>query len=194
MAQQSSTLSIGNEQQSMHEQQQDDVPLVDMDALTQSSNGTSRRLPADPQRKIKAQNGIIQKLQAQLLTTRDALDESAQNNAELNALLRATMNSPGPARAQLETPGPHHLQPRAPRPEDIEYQEKLQYQQEQEQDPTTRIPATSNNVLDIVTQLAKAMRETNNSDTTEPSKFSGEDHHWDEWNFQLRSQGIQNAI
>ena len=134
-----------------------------------------------------SENSIIQKLQAQLLTTRDALDESAQNNAELNALLRATMNSPGPERAQLETPGPHRLQPRAPRPEDIEYQEKLQYQQEQEQDQQAPTPANSHNVLDIVKQLAKAMRETNNSDTTEPSKFSGEDHHWDEWNFQLRS-------
>jgi hypothetical protein len=39
----------------------------------------------------------------------------------------------------------------------------------------------------MVQQLAKAMRETNNTDTTEPSKFSSEDHHWDEWNFQLRS-------
>ncbi len=32
------------------------------------------------------------------------------------------------------------------------------------------------------------MRETNTTDTTEPTtKFSGEDHHWDGWNFQLRS-------
>ncbi len=31
------------------------------------------------------------------------------------------------------------------------------------------------------------MREANTTDTTERTKFSGEDHHWDEWNFQLRS-------
>jgi hypothetical protein len=30
------------------------------------------------------------------------------------------------------------------------------------------------------------MRDTNTSDITEPSKFSGEDHHWDEFHYQLR--------
>ena len=124
---------------------------------------------------------------SQLLTTRDALEESAQNNAELNALLRATMNSPGPERAQLETPGPHRLQPRAPRPEDVEYLEKLQLQQEHEQNQPAPPQPNPHNVLDIVKKLAKAMRDTDKSDTTEPTKFSGEDHHWDEWNFQLRS-------
>ena len=38
-----------------------------------------------------------------------------------------------------------------------------------------------------MTQLAKAMKDTNTSDLTEPSKFSGADHHWDEWHYQLRS-------
>ena len=116
-----------NEEQHKHE----DPPIVDMDALTQSfsSSSTGRRpSSADPQKKIKAQNSIIQKLQqAQLLTTRDALEESTHNNAELNALLRATMNSPGPERAQLETPGLHRLQPRAPRPEDVEYLENFNF-------------------------------------------------------------------
>ncbi len=42
-------------------------------------------------------------------------------------------------------------------------------------------------MLDIVKQLAKAMKDTNASDITEPSKLSGADHHWDEWNYQLRS-------
>jgi hypothetical protein len=31
------------------------------------------------------------------------------------------------------------------------------------------------------------MRDTNTSDITEPSKFSGEDHHWDEFHYQLRT-------
>jgi hypothetical protein len=84
------------------------------------------------------------------------------------------MNSPGPERTAIETPGPHRLQPRAPRPEDIEYQEKLRAQQQYEEDQQTTAPATAPNVLDIVKQLAKAMRETNTSDTTEPSKFSGQ--------------------
>ncbi len=42
-------------------------------------------------------------------------------------------------------------------------------------------------MLDIVKQLAKATKDTNTSDITEPSKFSGADHQWDEWNYQLRS-------
>jgi hypothetical protein len=42
-------------------------------------------------------------------------------------------------------------------------------------------------MLDLVKQLAKAMKDTNTSDITKPSKFSGADHHWDEWNYQLRS-------
>ena len=179
-------LQFLNEEQHKH----DDPPIVDMDALTKSSstNSTGRRpSSADPQKKIKAQNSIIQKLQAQLLTTRDALEESAHNNAELNALLRATMNSPGPERTPLETPGPHRLQPRAPRPEDLEYLEKIQLQQEHEHTNPAPLQPNPTNVLDIVKQLAKAMRDTDKSDTTEPTKFSGEDHHWDEWNFQLRS-------
>jgi hypothetical protein len=189
MAQQ--TPANGNTQFLTEEQHKHEDPsIVDMDALTPSSSSSSigrRPSSADPQKKIKAQNSIIQKLQAQLLTTRDALEESTHNNAELNALLRATMNSPGPERAQLETPGPHRLQPRAPRPEDVEYLEKLQLQQEHEQNQPAPPQPNPNNVLDIVKQLAKAMRDTDKSDTTEPTKFSGEDHHWDEWNFQLRS-------
>ncbi len=54
-----------------------------MDYLTPGSQGTSRRIPNDPQRKLQAQNRLIQKLQAQLLTAKDALDDSANNNAEL---------------------------------------------------------------------------------------------------------------
>ena len=47
------------EEQHKHE----DTPIVDMDALTQSSSITGRRpSSADPQKKIKAQNSIIQKL------------------------------------------------------------------------------------------------------------------------------------
>ncbi len=42
-------------------------------------------------------------------------------------------------------------------------------------------------MLDIVRQLAKVMKETNHSGITKPSKFSDADHHWDEWNYQLRS-------
>jgi hypothetical protein len=168
----------------------DEAPIVNgMDTIT-PGQGTHRRIPSDPQRKLQAQNRLIQKLQAQLLLAKDALDDSANNNAELHALLQATVTSMGADRPTVETPGPHRLQPRTPRPEDIEYLEKLQQQREVESTQTARhanpTPANSN-VLDIVQQLSKAMRETSTTDTTEPSKFSGEDHHWDEWNSQLRS-------
>jgi hypothetical protein len=173
-------LSIINEQQD-DAFNHDDAPIVNgMETLTPGLQ-TSRRIHTDPQRKLQAQNRLIQKLQAQLLTAKDALDDSANNNAELQALLQATLTSMGTGRAIVETPGPHRLH--APRPEDIEFREKLQHQKEVESKPTTPLPSPSNVVLDIVQQLAKAMRETNTIDTTEPSKFSGEDHHWDEWNF-----------
>jgi hypothetical protein len=92
----------------------------------------------------------------------------------------------------LETPGPHRLQERGQRPEDIAYQERLQQQSEREQaqqehaeqDNATNQPQM---MLELIKQLAKAMKDTNTSDITEPSKFSGADHHWDEWNYQLRS-------
>ena len=171
----------------------DDVPIVNGMEMQNTAQGTHRRTPSDPQRKLQAQNRLIQKLQAQLLTARDALDHSANDNAELQALLQATVTSMGSDRTTVETPGPHRLQPRAPRPEDIEFRDKLQQQREVEhhqqaqQNPATTNASNTNTVLDIVQQLAKAMRETNTTDTTEPTKFSGEDHHWDEWNFQLRS-------
>jgi hypothetical protein len=42
-------------------------------------------------------------------------------------------------------------------------------------------------MLEFMKQLAKAMKDTNTSDLTEPSKFSSADHNWDEWHYQLRS-------
>jgi hypothetical protein len=48
-------------------------------------------------------------------------------------------------------------------------------------------PEPDRTMLEFMKQLAKAMKDTNTSDLTEPSKFSGADHHWDEWHYQLRS-------
>ena len=87
----------------------EDAPIVNgMDTLT-PGQGTSRRIQPDSQRKLQAQNRLIQKLQAQLLTAKDALDDSANNNAELQALLQATLTSMGTGRTLVETPGPHRL-------------------------------------------------------------------------------------
>jgi hypothetical protein len=122
-----------------HRQQQqddhfdpDEIPIVNGMEMQNTAQGTHRRTPSDPQRKLQAQNRLIQKLQAQLLTARDALDNSANDNAELQARLQATVTSMGSDRATVETPGPHRLRPRAPRPEDIEFRGKLQQQREVE--------------------------------------------------------------
>jgi hypothetical protein len=48
-------------------------------------------------------------------------------------------------------------------------------------------PAPDRNMLEFMKQLAKAMKDTNTSDLTEPSTFSGADQNWDEWPYQLRS-------
>ncbi len=139
-------------------------------------------------------------MQRQLEQTSEALQDSEQNKAELNDLLQATLTSPGsfrtlvPTGAQtrpIETPGPHRLQARAQRPEDIAYQERLNEQSEREQQQNAHTspdtPTPPQMMLDLVTQLAKAMKDNNTFDITEPSKFSGADHHWDEWNYQLWS-------
>jgi hypothetical protein len=117
--QQSSSLDLSRTLTTINEQQRDgddnfendDAPIVNgMDNLTPGSQGTSRRIPNDPQHKLEAQNRLIQKLQAQLLQAKNALDDSASNNAELQALLQATVTSMGSDRATVETPGPHRLQ------------------------------------------------------------------------------------
>jgi hypothetical protein len=165
-------MAITERQQDEHE---DEAPIVNGMETINPRQGTHRRTPSDPQRKLQAQNRLILKLQAQLLSAKDALDDSANDNAELQALLQATVTSMGSDRATVETPGPHRLQPRAPRPEDIEFRDKLQQQREVEQNqqaqqtPSNNNASSTNNVLDIVQQLAKAMRKTNTTDTTEPS-------------------------
>jgi hypothetical protein len=114
---------------------QDGMPLIDaLDGTDQTSLPTTsaKKTPSDALRKIKAQETLIKKLQRQLQNTSEALIDSEQNKTELNELLHATLNSPGPTRP-LETSGPHRLQERAQRPEDIEYQERLRQQTTQEQ-------------------------------------------------------------
>jgi hypothetical protein len=113
---------------------------------------------------------LIKQLQRQLQNTSEALQDSEQNKAELNELLHATLNSPAPTRL-LETPGPHGLQERAQRPEDIEYQERLRNQTTQEHQQHAAQPDP--HMLEFMKQLAKAVKDTNTSDLTEPSKFSG---------------------
>jgi hypothetical protein len=176
-------------QQGQEQNRQDDMPLIDaLDGADQTplpnSTSAKKKIPSEALKKIRDQQTLIKQLQRQLAHTSEALHDSEHNKAELNELLHATLNSPGPTRP-LETPGPHRLQERAPRPEDIEYQERLRQQttQENQQHAAQSDP----NMLEFMKQLAKAMKDTNTSDLTEPSKFSGADHHWDEWHYQLRS-------
>jgi hypothetical protein len=177
------------EQHDLHDH--DDAPIID-GLQSSSDNRTpsgqeSKPITTEALRKIKTQREQIRKLQRPT----EALYDSEPNNVELHDTLQATLNSPVIQRAP-ETPGPHRLQERAQRPEDIAYQDRLQQQSERkqaqqehaQQDNATNQPQL---MLDLVRQLAKAMKDTNHSDITEPSKFSGADHHWDEWNYQLRS-------
>jgi hypothetical protein len=165
------------EQNGLHDH--DDAPIID--GLQSSSDSRtplgqeSKPLTTEALRKIKMQREQIRKLQRQLQRSTEALQDSEQNNVALHDTLQATLNSPVLQRA-LETPGPHRLQERAQRPEDIAYQERLQQQSEREQaqqehaqqDNVTNQPQM---MLELEKQLAKAMKDTNTSDITEPSKF-----------------------
>ena len=54
----------------------------------------------------------------------------------------------------------------------------IEFQKEQEEDDQQHQPPNQTNlVLDIVQQLAKAMRDNTTTDISDPNKFSGEDHH-----------------
>ena len=192
MEQTSSTRNVTPQAATQHGQEQigqDDMPLIDaLDGPDQTplsnSTSTKKKIPSEALKKIRDQQALIKQLQRQLEQTSEALQDSEHNKAEINDLLHATLNSPGPTRP-LETPGPHRLQERAQRPEDIEYQNKLRQQTTQENQQHAAQP--DHNLLKFMKQLAKAMKDTNTSDLTEPSKFSGADHHWDEWHYQLRS-------
>jgi hypothetical protein len=95
-------MAITERHQDEHE---DEAPIVNGMETINPGQGTHRRTPSDPQRKLQAQNRLILKLQAQLLSAKDALDDSANDNAELQALLQATVTSMGSDRATVETPG-----------------------------------------------------------------------------------------
>jgi hypothetical protein len=123
-------------QQGQEQNGQDDMPLIDaLDSTDQTplpnSTFAKKKIPSEALKKIRDQQALIKQLQRQLEHTSEELQDSEHNKAELNDLLHATLNSPGPTRP-LETPGPHRLQERAQRPEDIEYQEKLRQQTTQE--------------------------------------------------------------
>ena len=191
-------------QQGQEHNGQEDMPLIDaLDTADQTplpnSTSAKKKIPSEALKKIRDQQALIKQLQRQLETASDALNDSENNKAELHDLLQATLLSPGLSRTiespstqtrPLETPGPHRLQERAQRPEDLEYQERVRQQTTQEHQQHATQPdsnGTDRNMLEFMKQLAKAMKDTNTSDITEPSKFSGADHHWDEWNYQLRS-------
>ncbi len=159
---------------------QEDMPLIDaLDNADQTplphSTSARKKIPSDALKKIRDQQNIIKLLQRQLKQTSEALQDSEQNKAELNDLLQATLTSPGSFRPlvptgvqtrPIETPGPHWLQARAQRPEDIAYQERLNEQSEREQHQNVHVfadpqPNQPQMMLDLVKQLAKAMKDTN---------------------------------
>jgi hypothetical protein len=110
---------------------------------------------------------------------------SGKSQDELHSILQAAIATPGPnaTPGPKETPGPHRLQPRTARQEDIDFQEKVR-----QQTPTTSIPenlTSEQQGLEFIKQLAKAINVNTYSDITEPTKFTGQDQHWDEFYSQL---------
>jgi hypothetical protein len=125
--------SSGMNMEQTEQQGNDTTPMVDAQTPINNGNNTKdRKIPQETLRKMKTQSSLIRQLQEQLLTAQEALLDSEHNKAELNALPHASMNPS--QRRSTETPGPHRLQERAPRPEDLEYQDKLEFQKEQEDD------------------------------------------------------------
>ncbi len=181
-------------QQGQEQNGQEDMPFIDAlenadQTLLPNSTSAKRKIPSEALKKIRDQHTLIKQLQRQLDHASEALQDSENNKAELHDLLHTTLNSPGPFRPleppgtqtpPLETPGPHRLQERAQRPEDPDYQERVRQQTSQENQQHEAQPAPDRNMLEFMKQLAKAMKDTNTSDLTEPSKFSGADHNWDE--------------
>jgi hypothetical protein len=101
----------------------------------------------------------------------------------------------GPPRITLETPGPHSLQAKSPRPEDLLNQQKLRVQATAEETlaqqtvTPSHTPTTDPNqhLVDVFKQLTRVMKDSNTSDATDPSPFSGSDEKWDEFYTQLRT-------
>jgi hypothetical protein len=121
-----SSTAMYMEQQQAEQQGSETTPSVDAlnTPITNCNNTTkNRKIPQETLRKMKTQSSLIRQLQEQLLMAQEALLDSEQNKAELNALLHASLNPT--QRRTTETPGPHRLQERPPRPEDLEYQDKL---------------------------------------------------------------------
>jgi hypothetical protein len=67
--------------------------------------------------------------------------------------------------------------------EDIDFQAKVR-----QQAPATNTPEIpTNEGLEVIKQLAKAINTNNHLDITKPAKFNGQDQHWDEFYSQLQS-------
>ncbi len=75
------------------------------------------------------------------------------------------------------------------------YKQKLQEQataehtlaqQTSEQSNTTNIDPNQH-LMDVFKQLTRVMKDSNTSDATDPSPFSGSDEKWDEFYAQLRT-------
>jgi hypothetical protein len=151
--------------------------MASSSSTTQSS--TQSRWDNTLKIRLQDQADKIRQLKSLLQDMQYALSHSTQNQSEVHAILQAAITTPGPK----ETPGPHRLQPRAARQEDIDFQEKAR-----QQDPTTNtLDTPTNEVLEFIKQLAKAINANNHSDITEPAKFNGQDQHWNEFYSQLRS-------
>jgi hypothetical protein len=128
---------------------------------------------------MQEQAKTIRDLQRKLQQTQHALNDSTQNQSELNSLLHAAISIPGSIRGPTETPGPHRLLPKGQRQEDKGYLEKIRQQQERTSTPTP--PDLNDPGLLFIKTLAKAITDNHHNDMSEPIKFTGQDLHWDEF-------------
>jgi hypothetical protein len=174
--------------QSRQASEHDPENLPEVDGLESTpdttDNSSSSSAPAAPQAdrdrlkwQMQSQADTIKALQEQLQHATDVLQESQHTQAELNSLVQQL--TPG----RCETPGPHRLQPKGLRQEDKDFQDKVR---KQPSDETPPLNPTDPGLLFIKT-LAKVVSENHHHDLNEPIKFTGQDQHWDEFYYQLRS-------
>jgi hypothetical protein len=114
-----------------------------------------------------------------------------KKDTEYRDTLRYLQSQRAASRGPLETPGPHRLQELNPRPQEIELENKIEQQVMAEKEllpEDTQAENPNQHLVDVFKQLAKVMKDTNNSsDTTEPTHFNGSDSKWDKFYSQLRT-------
>jgi hypothetical protein len=158
---------------------------------------TPKTRPFDPEtirRQNQANQALKEKLELeqQIQRLQQRLREHEQVRAETAPTSRATGPIPRPVPTfQPDTPfSPHGLKPRVPRPQDVAYQEALKRGKDQDTDKTIAEMEhfkSDTGILSMFSKLAQALTDSNNSDVSTPSHFTGKDDEWETWYSQFRT-------